>query len=38
VTAIETLMAVTCSFRVIKNTIIDSPRASSRPRIPASWQ
>ncbi len=27
VTAIETLMAVTCSFRVIKNTIIDSPRA-----------
>ncbi len=27
VTAIETLMAVTCRFRVIKNTIIDSPRA-----------
>ena len=27
VTAIETLMAVTCSFRVIKNTIIESPRA-----------
>lgn len=27
VTAIETLMAVTCSFRVIKDTIIESPRA-----------
>ena len=27
VTAIETLMAVTCSFRVIKKTIIESPRA-----------
>jgi acetamidase/formamidase len=27
VTAIETLMAVTCTFRVIKNTIIESPRA-----------
>jgi acetamidase/formamidase len=27
VTAIETLMAVTVSFRVIKNTIIESPRA-----------
>ena len=32
VTAIETLMAVTCIFRVIKNTIIESPRAI----IPAS--
>jgi len=27
VTAIETLMAVTCSFKVIKDTIIESPRA-----------
>ena len=27
VTAIETLMAVTCTFRVIKDTIIESPRA-----------
>ncbi len=27
VTAIETLMAVTLSFRVIKNTVIESPRA-----------
>jgi acetamidase/formamidase len=27
VTAIETLMAVTCTFRIIKDTIIDSPRA-----------
>jgi acetamidase/formamidase len=27
VTAIETLMAVTCVFRVIKNSIIESPRA-----------
>ena len=27
VAAIETLMAVTCSFRVIKDTIIESPRA-----------
>lgn len=27
VTAIETLMAITCRFRVIKNTIIESPRA-----------
>jgi acetamidase/formamidase len=27
VTAIETLMAVTCIFRVIKNSVIDSPRA-----------
>ncbi len=27
VTAIETLMAVTVSFRVIKNTVIESPRA-----------
>jgi len=32
ITGIETLMAVTCSFRVIKDTIIDSPRAI----IPAS--
>jgi acetamidase/formamidase len=27
VTAIETLMSVTCSFRVLKNTVISSPRA-----------
>ena len=27
VTAIETLMAVTCIFRVIKNSVIESPRA-----------
>jgi len=27
VTAIETLMAVTCRFKVIKNTIIESPQA-----------
>jgi len=27
VTAIETLMSVTCSFRVLKNTVIASPRA-----------
>jgi acetamidase/formamidase len=27
VTAIETLMAVTCTFRVIRDTIIESPRA-----------
>lgn len=27
VTAIETLMAVTCTFRIIKDTIIESPRA-----------
>ncbi len=27
VTAIETLMGVTCRFKVIKNTIIESPRA-----------
>jgi len=27
VTAVETLMSVTCRFRVIKNMIIDSPRA-----------
>lgn len=27
VTAIETLMAVTCTFRIIRNTIIESPRA-----------
>lgn len=27
VTAIETLMAVTCKFKVIKDTIIESPRA-----------
>ncbi len=27
VTAIETLMAVTCTFRIIRDTIIESPRA-----------
>lgn len=27
VTAIETLMAVTCAFRIIRDTIIESPRA-----------
>src|SRR5437899_11067098 len=27
VTAIETLMGVTCRFKVIKNTIIESPQA-----------
>ncbi len=27
VTAIETLMSVTCSFKVLKNTVISSPRA-----------
>src|SRR5260370_5737234 len=37
VTAIETLMAVTCPFKVIKNTIIQSPQAIVPPANPTAF-